>query len=235
MLPDIERLLVLQLRDQSIADLEADLKRIPAEKDLARARLASSQTAVETAKAALQENEMTIKTVELDIETRRTTIGRLKTQQFETRKNEEFRTIGTEIERYQAEIDRHETSELELMEKSDLLRAKLDKARAILAKAEANVEEELSQYDQREQEEKERLIEVHAQREKAEAAVTNEDLIEIYDRLRKARGTKVVVSLSPSGQCGGCHVKVTPATLLMVQADKEMVQCENCGRILFAG
>lgn len=235
MLPDIERLLVLQLRDQSIADLESDLKRIPAEKELARTRLASTQAAVEAAKAALQENEMAIKTVELDIETRRTTLGRMKTQQFETRKNEEFRAIGTEIERYQAEIDLQETTELELMEKSDFLRSKLTEAKGKLAKAEESVNEDLLAYDQREKEDQERLREVQSQREQAQAVIANEDLLEVYDRLRKARGTKVVVSVSTSGQCGGCHVKVTPSTLLMVQADKEVVQCENCGRILFAG
>lgn len=235
MLPDIERLLILQSRDQSIAELETDLKRIPAEKDLARTRLSSSQTAVDLAKAAMQENEMAIKTVELDIETRKTTIGRLKTQQFETRKNEEFRALNTEVEKYQAQIDELETTELELMEGGDELRLKLKAARELLAKAEASVEEDLQAYDQREKEERDRLAELREQRTKSEAAISDEDALELYDRLRKARGTKVVVNLSPSGQCDGCHVKVTPSTLIKVQSDKEMVQCENCGRILYAG
>lgn len=235
MLPDIERLLILQSRDQSIADLEADLKRIPSEKDLARTRLASRQTAVDLAKAAMQENEMAIKTVELDIETRKTTIGRLKTQQFETRKNEEFRALNTEVEKYQAQIDDLETSELELMERGDELRQALKAAREQLAKAEESVDEDLAALEQREAQERQRLAEVQAQRIECEAAISDEDLVELYDRLRKARGTKVVVNLSPSGQCDGCHVKVTPSTLISVQADKEVVQCENCGRILFAG
>ncbi|MGJ8723412.1 MAG: zinc ribbon domain-containing protein [Roseibacillus sp.] len=235
MIPEIEKLLILQQRDQSIADLIADLKRIPAEKEMAKTRLASSQKAVADAKASLQENEMAIKTVELDIETRKTTIGRLKTQQFETRKNEEFRAIGTEIERYQQEIDDHETTELELMEKSDQRRDVLDQAKDKLAKAEESVNEELVSYDKREDEETKRLAEVKTMRDKAAAETSDQDLLETYDRLRKARGTKVVVSLSESGQCAGCHVKVTPATLIKVNADKEVTQCENCGRILFAG
>lgn len=235
MIPEIEKLLILQQRDQNIAELESDLKRIPAEKDLAKTRLASSQQAVVDAKTLLQENEVAIKTVELDVETRRNTIGRLKTQQFETRKNEEFRAIGTEIERYQEEIDNHETTELELMEKSDALRQTLETAQEKLTKAEASVDEDLKTYDQREQEEKKRLTEVKALRDKAAQDLNDEDLLELYDRLRNARGTNVVVSLSETGQCGGCHVKVTPATLIKVNADKEVVQCENCGRILYAG
>lgn len=235
MIPEIEKLLILQQRDQSIADLEADLKRIPTEKEHAKTRLAGNQQAVADKKATLQENEVAIKAVELDIETRKNTIGRLKTQQFETRKNEEFRAIGTEIERYQQEIDDLETNELELMEKSDVFRQSLTEAKDKLSKSEESVDEELKAYDQRENEEKKRLSEVKALRDKAAAEFDDEDLIELYDRLRKARGTKVVVSLSESGQCAGCHVKVTPATLIKVNADKEIVQCENCGRILYAG
>lgn len=234
MIPEIEKLLVLQQRDQSIAELEADLKRIPAEKELAKTRLAGSQQAVAEAKTTMQENEIAIKAVELDIETRKNTIGRLKVQQFETRKNEEFRAIGTEIERYQAEIDSLETKELEGMETGDALKQTLSECQDKLAKAEASVAEELQTYDQREEEEKTRLAEVQALREKAASALNDEDLTELYDRLLK-RSNKVVVILSESGQCGGCHVKVTPATLIQVNGDKGIVQCENCGRILYAG
>ena len=235
MLPEIERLLILQLRDQELADLESDLKRIPAEKELAKARLANTQKAVEEAKATQQENEMAVKSVELDIKTRKTTIGRLKTQQFETRKNEEFATIGEEIERYQSEIDDLETTELELMEVGDALQQKRQEAQEKLKKAQESVDEELAAYERREEEEKARLAEVQEQRDAAQAAVEDQDLLDTYNRLRKARGTKVVVNLSPSGQCEGCHMKVTSACLLKVQADKELVQCENCGRILFPG
>ena len=70
---------------------------------------------------------------------------------------------------------------------------------------------------------------------KLDAVTEYKSVIELYNRLLKARGTNAVVSLSESGQCAGCHVKVTPATLIKVNADKEIVQCENCGRILFAG
>ncbi len=235
MLPVIERLLVLQLRDQTITKLETVLKRIPQEKELAKARLANSIQAVSDAKTAMQENEVAIKSVELDIETRKTTIGRLKTQQFETRKNEEFRTLGQEVERYQAEIDELETQELELMETGDTLKAALTESQDSLKKAEAVVNEELEVYDKREKEEQVRLVEVKEQRQQASSAVLDENLLELYERLSASRGNNVVVILSESGQCNGCHVKVTPSTLMKVQADKEVVQCENCGRILYAG
>ncbi|MEM9081889.1 MAG: C4-type zinc ribbon domain-containing protein [Verrucomicrobiota bacterium] len=235
MVPVIERLLILQAHDKSLSQVEADLQRIPAEIDLAKTRLSSSQQAVTDAKAALQENEVAINAVELDIETRKNTIGRLKTQQFETRKNEEFRALGTEVERYQTEIDDLETNELELMEKADSLRLTLQEAQEKLAIAQGSVDEDIQALTARQKANETEIEQIREKRARAAEKVEDEDLLDLYDRLRKTRGNTVVVNLTQDGLCEGCHVKVTPTTLLKVQADKEVVQCENCGRILYPG
>ena len=60
------------------------------------------------------------KSLELDVGTRSESIARLKTQQYETRKNDEFSAMGREIERYQNEISALEDQELELMEQADV-------------------------------------------------------------------------------------------------------------------
>ena len=79
MLPEIERLLILQDRDTKLAELKENLERIPRERELAKARLQSSQAGVAKAKEAQQENEVAIKQIELDAETRRNTICLLYT------------------------------------------------------------------------------------------------------------------------------------------------------------
>ncbi len=35
--------------------------------------------------------------------------------------------------------------------------------------------------------------------------------------------------------CTGCHMKVTTATAIHARAGKEIVSCEQCGRILYDG
>ena len=69
--------------------------------------------------------EVERKKLELDVGTRTESINRLKTQQYETRKNEEFRAMGNEIERYEKEIRQIEDQELELMEQTDKLKAEV--------------------------------------------------------------------------------------------------------------
>src|SRR5687768_8737937 len=116
MLPVVQQLLVLQDRDQRIISLSKDLKNIPVLQERAKGRLADDEAAVAAALARVREVEIKIKNLELDVQTRRTSITRLKEQQFATRKNEEFRAMNHEIERYEKDISGLEDQELELME-----------------------------------------------------------------------------------------------------------------------
>lgn len=230
MLAEIQSLLVLQDRDQRIRSLEDDLGRIPTDQEKARERLANDLAAVETAKKAIQENEIAIKNLELDAGTRKDTLARLKVQQYETKKNDEFTALGNEIERYNGEIDELETRELELMENTDLLTEKRQSAEDALALTQGMVDEELDQLDQRAKECGSQLEEVKAERGKLAAGI-EEDLLSLYERLMKSKGGNAVVS-AENGQCCGCHMKLVPATLISVQSEKQVTQCENCGRIL---
>jgi predicted nucleic acid-binding Zn-ribbon protein len=53
-----------------------------------------------------------------------------------------------------------------------------------------------------------------------------------YERLVRNKGENVVVGVQ-HGVCGGCHMKLQPQLLVLCQADKELVTCSNCGRILY--
>jgi predicted nucleic acid-binding Zn-ribbon protein len=144
MLPSIEALLVLQDRDRRLRTLADDLAKIPKDEARAKDKLAGDTEAVRKAKEAMMANEVEIKKVEMDTGTRRTTILRLKTQQFETRKNDEFQALGHEIVRYEKDIDGLETKELELMEKADALRTALSQAEAALAHTRKLIDEDLA-------------------------------------------------------------------------------------------
>jgi len=231
MLAEIESLLVLQDRDQRILKLQADLKRIPIDQERAKERLANDLETVSKSKSSVQENELAIKNIELDIGTRKDTLTKLKTQQYETKKNDEFTALGNEIERYNEQIDNYETQELELMEKADTLRADQKTAEEALALTQSMVDEEISDLGKRLEEYQKQLTDVQTERSKL-AENIDEELLSLYDRLMKSKGGDAVVSAG-KGQCSGCHMKLVPATMISVQAEKEVTQCENCGRILY--
>ncbi len=89
------------------------------------AQLAASAAALGALKHKAQHLEMDRKTLELDAGTRRESINRLKTQQYETRKNDEFRAMANEIERYEKEIQAIEDQELELMDQAEKVKVEV--------------------------------------------------------------------------------------------------------------
>ncbi|MBK1827657.1 zinc ribbon domain-containing protein [Haloferula rosea] len=232
MFAPIAGLLVLQERDRRLTELNEQIAHLPQEEARAKGRLSQDEANVAAAKHDLMELGVKAKNVELDVETRRNTITRLKQQQFETRKNEEFQALGHEVERYAAEVDDLETQQLEWMEKADAQRKILDQAEAVLAKSQKVVDEDLAALKERGKNLEKEKLEVQAERERL-ASEVEEELLSLYDRLLvKKKG--VAIAPVHAGQCGGCHVKLIPSTLVKVQAEREIAQCENCGRILYS-
>lgn len=232
MLPDIRALLILQDRDRRLLDRRHELERLPQDEQRAKAKLAHELAAVAKAKEAFQSNELAVKKVELDAQTRRTTIQRLKTQQFETRKNDEFQALGHEVTRYEKDIDALETQELELMEAADALRQQLADAQKALAATQVLVDADIAQISERRERLEAEVAELKQERATL-AQNVSEDVLPLYERLLK---TKAGVAISPlkEGRCGGCHMKLITATVVKVQAGTQVTQCEDCGRILYA-
>jgi len=196
------------------------------------AQLAASLAALATLKHKAQHLEMDRKTLELDAGTRQESISRLKTQQYETRKNEEFRAMGNEIERYEKEIRLIEDQELELMDQAEKLKVvvsaedkKASGSRESTARQMADLEEKGKTLETR-------LNELTVERTELAGRI-DEDLLGRFERLFASKGDAAIVALDHE-VCTGCHMKVTTQTAHRVKNAKEIVSCEQCGRILYA-
>jgi predicted nucleic acid-binding Zn-ribbon protein len=230
---ELEQLLILQDRDQKIRQIRTEIETVPLRRKSLEAQLAASKASVETLKQRARQMEVDRKKLELDVGTRTDTISRLKTQQYQTRKNDEFQAIGHEIERYEKEILKIEDEELELMVLADKVKADLAEEEKKAAAAQNSIARQTVDL-----EEKSKALESQLQaltRERSElAGKIDEDLLASFERLFKSKGDAAVVAIE-HGVCTGCHMKVTPATAAQVKAGKEIVSCENCGRILYEG
>ncbi len=211
--------------------LAKDLEKLPQDKARAKMKLASDEAAVSKTHQALLDCELRVKKIELDAETRRTTIKRLRLQQFETRKNEEFVALGHEITRYEKELDEFETKELEAMEEVDGFRAAHKAAEAARANTRKLVEEDLASIKLRHERIEVDRKEVLAERESLLGNVP-ESLLPLYVRLMKSKDGLAVAPMR-EGKCEGCHMKLIASTVMKTQAAKEISQCEDCGRILY--
>jgi predicted nucleic acid-binding Zn-ribbon protein len=230
MLDEIRALLILQDRDRRLLALRKDLAKLPQDEARAKTKLADDSAALKKAHDELLAAELRVKKIEMDAEIRRTTIKRLKIQQFETKKNEEYNALGHEVVRYEKEVDGLETRELEAMEEVDGFRNKMKEADALLAKTQKVVDDDLATIKSRHARMEEQVTEVQAERDKLVNDVP-EDHIPLYEKLMKSKDGMAIATLR-DGKCTGCHMKVIASTGIAVQSEKEVTQCENCGRIL---
>lgn len=229
--PELEQLLILQDRQQKIKQIQTEVETLPLQKKSLDAQLAASVAGVEMLKQKARKVEMDRKKLELDVGTRTESISRLKTQQYQTRKNDEFQAIGHEIERYENEIRKIEDEELELMIKTDKLRADLGVEEKKASTVKESIAHQTVDLNAKSKTLESRLEELTKERAEI-AGKIDEDLLGRFERLFKSKGDAVVVPLEHE-VCTGCHMKVTTQTAHRAKAGKEIVSCENCGRILY--
>jgi len=230
---ELEQLLVLQDRQQKIRQIQAEIKTMPLERAHLESQLAATEAGVESLKQKGRQVEVERKNLELDVGTRTESIARLKTQQYQTRKNDEFQAIGHEIERYENEVRKLEDQELELMIEADKLKGEVEAADKRARATKESISRQLTDLETKSKALGSQQQELETER-KALAAQIDDDLLDQFERLFNSKGDAAVVAVE-HGVCTGCHMKVTTATAARVKAGKEIVSCEQCGRILYLG
>lgn len=230
MLPALEHLLILQDRDKKIRTLKQELKIAPLERKELDAKLAEATARQEATKQKLRELEVEKKNLEINAQSKRDSIGKFRTQQFQTRKNEEFQALSNEIKRFEGEIQSIEDRELDVMELIERAKAEVTQGEREFAQAKAQIAQQVSDLDAKSKALEGQLREIEADRATL-AAKVEEDLLDRYNRIFANKGEAIVAV--EHEVCMGCHMKITPQTVHRVKAEREIVHCEQCGRILF--
>ncbi len=231
MLETIEKLLILQDRDQKIRRLQGELAHIEPQRQSLKAKATAAQAQLEHAKLQVKQIESARKELELEVEAKKQMISRYANQQFQTRKNEEYRALAHEIEICKADIFKIEDKEIELMEQAEAAQKEVVRSTQAANDARKLAEDQEARLGEREQNLRKELTELEANREALAAAVDN-GARGRYERLARSKGENVVVGVQ-HGVCGGCHMRIPPQLLVTCQAEKELVSCSNCGRILY--
>jgi predicted nucleic acid-binding Zn-ribbon protein len=229
--PTIEKLLILQDRDQKRLSQEHQLSAIPRDVATVEQKIAGEQIAVEAARGELQQLELKKKSLENDIRATGEQMGRYRSQQIQVRKNDEFQALGVEIERAQTAIGALEEQELEVM-------YAIDAAKKKLSAAGEELKRNVSGHQARIHLLRERETGLHAELQEAQAQVASarvgldESVLRLYDRLADKPGLPVVVSVH-DGKCGGCHLKISSNVESESRKVDKVVTCDQCGRIVY--
>ena len=228
---ELEQLLILQDRQQKIRQIENEIKNLPLQRKHLEAQLSETAAALEAIKLKARQVEVDRKKLELDVGTRTDSINRLKTQQYQTRKNDEFQAMGHEIQRYEDEIRKLEDQELELMDQGDKLKVEVAAEEKKTAATKDSISRQMNDLGEKGKALEGRLQELSKERT-ALAETMDEDLLDRFERLFASKGDSAIVAVE-HGFCTGCHMRLTTATVNAAEAGKEIVNCEQCGRILY--
>jgi hypothetical protein len=231
MLPVIEKLLILQDRDRQLLKVQDELSRIGPERAALQSKLASEQGALEAAKHKVKQTESDRKKLELEVEAKKQQIERYSLQQFQTKKNEEYRALAHEIETCKEGIVKLDDQQIELMEQIEAAQKQVAAATQAANDARKVVESRIADLGFREGNLQKELAEFQSNRNELAEAV-DEITRSKYERLLKQKGQNVVVGIQ-HGVCGGCHMQLSRSVIVTCQADQEIITCPNCARILF--
>src|SRR5258708_3866182 len=231
MLEIIEKLLILQDRDRKIHRVQEELGQIAPERETLRNRASSTQSQLDAAKNRVKQIESERKRLELEVESKKTQIEKYANQQLQTRKNEEYKALAHEIENCKGDIMKIEDQEIVLMEQAEAALKEVARANGEANEAKKLADSLIAELGQREENFKKELAALQQGRAELAAAV-DESARNRYERLLKGKGDNVVVGIN-HGVCGGCHMKLQQQLIVSAQAQKEIVTCSSCGRILY--
>jgi predicted nucleic acid-binding Zn-ribbon protein len=125
----------------------------------------------------------------------------------------------------------HYEQELQRIRKDSEVRDRQQKEiRVRAAKAKAEYDELKQVYDQEFKKDSEQLA---ALKRKADAAGKGikPELLERYANIKQHAAPPMARLVG--GQCGGCYMSLPSVTLKQIQAEGRVVECDNCGRILY--
>jgi predicted nucleic acid-binding Zn-ribbon protein len=227
----IEKLLVLQDRDRHIVRVKDELAHVEPEREALNARASGAQAGLDAAKNRGKHIESERKKLELDVEAKKGLIEKYSLQQFQTKKNEEYRALAHEIELCKEAIVKLDDQQIELMEKAELAQKEVAAANQVANEARKGVDGQIADLAKREENLKKELAELESNRQELLMAV-DEVARSRYERLLKNKGATAIVGVE-HGVCGGCHMKLPAQILVSCRAQQEIVTCINCGRILY--
>ena len=227
----IQYLIELQKIDSQLAEIEELLGDLPIKVTELKNKEDSLTSDFERGKARLKEIALEQHKTEMNLAEFKEKIDKLKDQLFLVTNNKQYDALMLEIDHLKENLDRNETTELELLEEKDQLAEQvksqeqsLESLSKELSSKQVNLEQALAASSS----EKKDL----ESRRKETAKDLSASVLARYNRILSARNGLAVVSLE-GRSCGGCGAALPPQLVAEVKTLMTIQNCSICTRFLF--
>jgi uncharacterized protein len=230
MLPDIEKLLELQIADQEIRRLRDEVAALPKRVAVIEQKLAGTKAHLEKVRIAAKGDEANRKKFEASIKDLQGKISKYRDQSLDVKTNDQYKALLHEIQFAEQEIRLNEDRILEVMVNVDAREKDVKAAEAELKAETAEIEKEKEEARKVTAEDQKKLAEWNAKRDTLRHGIS-EDTLRQYERVAKFRGSGLAEVREQ--KCMGCQVMLRPQTYNEVKIGEKVMVCESCQRIVY--
>ena len=230
MIESIQALLRLQEVDLRLAAAREESERLPSERQAAAAERVRESAEVAVASEVLTREEQRHRQLELELGDVEALLEKLGLQLYEITSKQALEALESEVARARERKSSHEDAILDLLEKIDVARDELSRARASQTEGEKAGEASEANRIVREPELEEEIAGLEqTRRERAEGV--DATAVAAYDHARRRRLPALVFVDTKS--CPQCRIVIAPQRLLELRTARTLVNCGSCGRILY--
>jgi predicted nucleic acid-binding Zn-ribbon protein len=230
MLPDIEKLLELQIADQEIRKLQDEVAALPKRIAVIEQKLAGTKAQLEKARAAAKADESNKKKFESAIQDLQGKISKYRDQSLAVKTNDQYKALLQEIQFAEGEIRINEDRILEVMLNVEAREKSVKVAEAELKAETAEIEKEKEDARRVTAEDQKKLTEWNSKRDGLRSGIS-EDILRHYERVMKFRRTGLAEVIAQ--KCMGCQVMLRPQIYNDVRIGDKLVVCDSCQRIFY--
>ncbi len=230
MLPDIEKLLQLQVADKEIRKLQEEIAALPRRVAAIEEKLAGTKAQLEKARASAKGDEANRKKFEAAIQDLQGKISKYRDQSLDVKTNEQYKALLHEIQFAEQEIRLNEDRILEVMVNAEAREKEVKAAEAELKAETSEIEKEKEEARNITAADQAKLAEWNAKRDGLRQGISA-DLLRHYDRVMKFRGSGLAEVRDH--KCMGCQVMLRPQTYNEVRNGEQLIVCDSCQRVLY--